>query len=216
MQKKTSTAETFIAPNVKLTREDLDEILEIFRHNLQNVTIEDDKFTYDSLDELKQQHGNRVGYLAISGTSPHSVFVVNHPKNKRARIETARIEPWSHGYHSIKSLLEERQRFKFPAAFQLGTVIFVLLFTLIMTSTATGKLSIFPGTVLALLLMAAALMLGGVVHFGGLNFVTLQKRHELENFWTRNKDKVWLLILAALVGLFFSYLPKIVSWIKTH
>ncbi len=216
MQKKTSTSETFIAPNVKLTREDLDEILEIFRDNFKDVTIEDDKFIYDSLDELKQNHGNRVGYLVITGSSPYSVFVVNYPKNKRAKVETANIESWSHGYHSIKSLLEQRQRFKSPYNFQFATIIFVLLFTLIMSETALGKLPLFIGLVLTLLLMVTVLVVGSIIYFGGLNFVTLQKRFELENFWTRNKDKIWLLILAAVVGILFNYLPKLVLWIKNH
>ncbi len=99
-EKEGTLQEEFIGPNIKLTRDDLEEILEVFLHNLDEVVIEDGDKAYDSLDDLETYRGKYIGHLVITGKGPFTFFEVNNPVNQREFASLQKIRPLVSGLSS--------------------------------------------------------------------------------------------------------------------
>lgn len=112
MERKLSPRKTYTGPNVRLTREDVEAILELFRSSHAVVSIEDDECTFISLDELEQYRGKTIGHLKFIGRSPDSVFEINNPINGRVTLTTSDIDGWFASFDKITDLLTKRSRFK--------------------------------------------------------------------------------------------------------
>jgi hypothetical protein len=64
--------------NLKMYREDLDQLVAMFRRSCQTVTISDDKFQYDSLEEMKKQKPeSKITFFEIHGKDPGVQFLLN-------------------------------------------------------------------------------------------------------------------------------------------
>jgi hypothetical protein len=51
--------------------------------------------------------------------------------------------------------------------------------------------------------------------FGGLySRIYLTNKHQVTTFWARNKDKIWLLLIGAIIGAIVSNLRLLVSWFQ--
>jgi hypothetical protein len=67
--------------NLKMYREDLDQLVALFGQ-CATVTISNDKFRYDSLDEMKAKSGPRIRHLDIRGEKPGVHFLLNQTEWK--------------------------------------------------------------------------------------------------------------------------------------
>ena len=105
MKKRETSRAEFIGPNVRLTKEDLEEVLEVFNHNLHDIVIEDGEKSYDSIDDLEAYCGKYIGHLVITGHGPYSFFEINNPSNRRVRLLTENTDPWTQGFHGLTELL---------------------------------------------------------------------------------------------------------------
>jgi hypothetical protein len=73
-------------PSVKLFREDLEELLSLFRAYCETVTISDADSEYESLDELKLHVGSRVRNIEFAGTKPNiTLTLMDH--SRRVNME---------------------------------------------------------------------------------------------------------------------------------
>jgi hypothetical protein len=111
MERKISPRRNFTGPIVRLTKEDLDEILDIFKANHLGTVIEDEESTYNSLDELKHYHGEKLGCVRFIGSTPYSVFEINKTPNRRVTLSTSNIDGWSEDFKRIENIIEKRSRF---------------------------------------------------------------------------------------------------------
>jgi hypothetical protein len=66
---------------LKMYREDLDELVGLFRKDCSVITISDDANRYDSLVEMKQHIGSRIKNFNISGENPKVHFLLNKAEN---------------------------------------------------------------------------------------------------------------------------------------
>ena len=62
---------------LKLYREQLDQLLTLFKNNCETVTVSDNANKYVSFDEMKEHLGARIKELDIHSTSPGVHFLVN-------------------------------------------------------------------------------------------------------------------------------------------
>lgn len=62
---------------LKMYREDLDGLVNIFQRFCSSVTISDDQNIYDSLAEMKQYVGSEIKDLNIRGENPKVHFLLN-------------------------------------------------------------------------------------------------------------------------------------------
>jgi|GEM_PF-3338239 len=202
MRKKDTThREEFIGPNVKLTKEDLEEILDTFNQNLQNIIIEDEAKIYDSLDDLEQYRGKNIGHLIIGGQGPFTFFEINNPKNGRVRLFTEDSNPWAHdGFHKLIELINKRKYFTTNGDGTWGVIFSTLTFTLLLALTGLQRINI----ILSLILFVVFFMIVGIVsskiHYGRFNYVTLNRRHELPRFWSANKNTILTGIIGSVIG----------------
>jgi hypothetical protein len=64
---------------LKLYREELEHVLDLFHEFCKEVRLEDDEFTYDSLAEIKSR-GQRIRHLEIRGNEPYVSLEVGTEK----------------------------------------------------------------------------------------------------------------------------------------
>jgi hypothetical protein len=62
---------------LKMYREDLDQLVELFNASCRQVIISDNDHRYDSLAEMKQHIGSKITNLDIQGENPRVHFLLN-------------------------------------------------------------------------------------------------------------------------------------------
>jgi len=62
---------------LKMYREDLDQLLDLFQWKCARVTISDKQFRYESFDEMKTRTGPKIAHLEIHSEQPGLHFVLN-------------------------------------------------------------------------------------------------------------------------------------------
>ena len=63
--------------NLKMYREDVEQLVSLFERDCERIVISDNKYRYDSLDEMKAKAGTRIKSLDISGENPGIRFLFN-------------------------------------------------------------------------------------------------------------------------------------------
>jgi hypothetical protein len=62
---------------LKMYREEVDQLVAMFQRSCEKVTISDNKYRYESLDEMKQNVGSRIKDFDIRGENPGVRFLFN-------------------------------------------------------------------------------------------------------------------------------------------
>jgi hypothetical protein len=198
-------------PSVFLSREDLEEILSVFTSTCKTVSISDDEFEYDSLDDMREGRGATVRKLVISGDEPPislklqryafpGVFLTAH--NPTASAETA--------FFRTHQILDRSKRF-LAYGLRPGTwMLFLWIFILQGFFTRWPELFIIHGAVVFSLVLGLFTALFG--QNGSLSVISLVRRHERDSFWRRNWDK---LILAAISAILGAIAREIIVWLRS-
>jgi hypothetical protein len=194
---------------VNLYGEDLRELLALFQKYCETFTISDERFMYDTFDEFKISVHGRVRELELEGTNPsikvsikgggcwikHLIrkltiterdldkadllylrareFLVNHRTLRARALNGFVVSVLTFGVLAIAMLIARSPRFANHS-------------DLIRFSGFFGALAIF--------------ILSRVVkHSNG--YVTLDAKSTVSSFWTRNADKIKMLIIGAAIGI---------------
>ena len=207
MEKKTSPTQVTYSESVSLFRDDLEEIIKILTDKCERVTIEDNEYKYNSLDELFEKRGPTPRRLSITGFEP---FVGLNIKIKRAQTTLESFGDGDHlaPFYFIHALLEKRRRFIHLIA--ITSPLFLLMFAHLLFSIRYGQqLSKVLSFTIFMTLLASIYTLLFVHRTGAFSVISLKKQYEQDSFWTRNKDTIWVALIGALVG-------GLVTWLVTY
>jgi len=204
--KKKLKDETRAIPSALLDRADLEEILQLFNSIAENVKISDDEFEYDSIAELESKRGQTIRRLTIESESPSFSLTITKADTQLSRKggATSVLAP----YTQIRDLLKQRRRLFFHSFFNPFSALIILFGTIVVIVFFGAHMPVFMAFPLALVLVTP-IILAPMHMSGAFTKILLVNRHEQQSFWTRNKDKIFLAIIVALITLFFSNL----SWL---
>jgi len=190
---------------VKIYRNDIEEIIELMKAAFAVVEICDEEFEYDSIDELIERRGEQIKNLTISSAVPSLSLKLSTGEIKLVRDgETGTMTP----FVQIQEILRRRQR-KVLAVI-LNPILVALYFGLILLVLNFHQR--LPWSDSITILVSAPLMVGLGICFSGhrlgmFSRILLLNEHQEQSFWKANKDKIYLLIIGALIG---SVLTKLV------
>jgi hypothetical protein len=196
MQKKIrSQLKSFYS--VALYREDLDEILELFAGSCSNVKITDNDYEYSNFDEVKTRRGQQTGRLAIESDSPMLSFSIGVGQTALSHGGSdAVILPFT----KIEQLLKSRRRAVLHAFFNFY-VTFIVIALILGLAIKHGNN---PVPLIAALPIMALLfiVIGGTLmnNSGVFSKIIFVNQLDQQGFWAANKDKIWLMFLAAIIG----------------
>ena len=199
-KKSDSSSEYF--PTMLLYLEDIQEILSILSENCSEVKLEDQEYFYGSLDQLIQTRGTHPNILRIRTNDPtlHLSF------SKKEFISSIHLygsslfgsdhEPV---YLIIRKFLLNRKHWV-NSLFQPFIAIFFLI-VLVFWEMISRELNIPSQFYLPYILFSSLYGVFTVLMRTGFLFsIRLVKKHEEQSFWSRNRDKIILVIISSIIG----------------
>jgi hypothetical protein len=188
---------------VILYLDDLKEILALASARFSEIEIQGEGYKYASLDDVISTKGRRPKELLIQFPPEPSMFHLHLGGSQKNSLETMTAE--SDLFQSVKSLLEQRRRAL--NQFSLGFVAIVPsllgLALMMRPSSEVGIPPLIEGVVIGILLFVPAALTLWLrqAEDSFFNQIILEKQHEADSFWKRNKDKIWLLLIGTLFGI---------------
>jgi hypothetical protein len=198
MRKKNSPSQSSTSPSVKLTRDDVEEILEILTGVCKRIEIEDDKFEYDSLDELEQKGGKKIERLILSGVSPYISLKVRED-GFRTKLFASGDDSALAPYLKIKGILERRKRklLHFLFSIPIGIILWCIFSLAIFLILGFSPIPVAEWVKVCCMYFVGFIF--GALHYftnvGRFTLVTLNRKNERKSFWARNKEKLLLTLL---------------------
>lgn len=207
----------FNLPPLRLFREDLTELVAIFQKYCQVVIISDEKFTYESLEEMANSGQKNAGVFQLQGMGPHvdvwirSKLVPNF--NRSALFSPDNSDAARLLFLAIKDFLLSR-RWKSRVIFlktsltTLGALFVVAAFLKDALHPKWQGASVVWNFVV--LFVGALLFVAVIKWTESLSSVSLAPRSAEEPFWLRNRDRLLLAVFSAVIG---AIIALIVKWL---
>ena len=189
---------------LKMYREDVDQLLAMFERACRTVVISDQKHQYKTLDAMQRTVTSPIKELTIRGYDPDVVFLFNRTEivsgtngttqtiynELRTDISSDTADAL---FYKVKDFLLQYQRptvhkgFLACAALSLGGIIWVAEHYAITDSHGEQKLA--PQGLMPLLISILVMTILVGLSFGGRNYVTLAKRRDAPSFFVRNREE---------------------------
>lgn len=199
---------------IRLYRDDIELILSILSENEYAVQISDKEFQFESLDELINKRGIAPTYFEIAGSQKEGGYQsIGISFDKKIYIhsysnaqKTSKIV-----FAGIRDICESRMSkiykilnpwfYYFPAIILVWPAISLLVW---------GKENTLGDAWLPVLatVFLAAWIISGLYRYVRRQ-VILRRRHE-GGFWKQNSDRIWLLILGAVIGIFIKFILELI------
>jgi hypothetical protein len=195
-----------------LFREDLEEILKIFRSVAPNspISIEDEETDYPSFEEVLVQKGPNVVSLRIINPAVGIKLQLRRfpTATSTTTLATTKISDEADlTFYRAKEFLEVRRR---PSQYLLGTVLPAVCISIIpllifLMYLHRGDAPPFrPGVFLEIVILGfaiAGLFLGPLSKYSTSYLVTLKREREDASFFKRNKDRFLMSLLFFVLGI---------------
>lgn len=191
-------------PPVKLYLDDIEKIVEILREVSTTIKIETDEYSIEDVKELASLDKERVTELNIQSAEPYLNLRIGPQKSW---LNIAKDEPSSRGtFEKIKEVLFLRRRkalgfldkwsITFPLTWLLG---FATVEFMIKAIRGGGTLFII-GSIISPLILLFYLLLASYFWSHGSFIIILRRRSQEQSFIKRNKDRIIVGVLLALVS----------------
>ena len=205
---------------LKMFREDLDQLLELFRGRCDRVTLSDKKYCYESFDEMKEHVGPRIYNLEIHGEKPGLHFVLNQTSDVkgypgqqivfnelRAEDITEEAETL---FLRIKDFLSNHEQPHVRARyFAPAIAAFAGLVWFVSRNQAIGS----PWH-LAILFVGVLTVIGSPILATNIgNYLTLETRLNSPSFWARHQDAFAAHTVTATIS---AGVGGVVGWFVGH
>jgi hypothetical protein len=212
--------------SLKMYREDLDQLLELFQGNCALVTISDKLYRYESFDEMRKRAGARLGNLELHGEEPGLYFLLNQSAQvfygsttstitfNELRAEEATDEAEAL-FLKVKDFLTAHEQPRFRV---LSVVLAIIVFggTLLFVAGHQPADHAAPFTRLSF----AVMLVGVGISFAFLlmafnigNYLTLETRLDSPSFWAKHKDAFATHMVTATIS---AVVGGIVGWLFGH
>lgn len=185
---------------IRLHLDDLEQVVALLRQADLTVTISDSLYEYDDLTEVADKRGPRPRTLHINGRKQDgSSDIALRIDGYQAELRSDRALELVALSHQLETLLESHTspvlEVLHPVAWAAAAGIAYFLQASgwrIRTGDGKDMSWLFPVAFLVLALIS----IGSRKAFGG---VSLKRRHE-GGFFRRNADRLWLVVIGALLG----------------
>jgi hypothetical protein len=204
--------------NLKMYRDDVDQLVAIFQRDCKNVIISDNNYRYDSLDEMKQKVGPRIKNLDIRGENPGVRFSFNQTEITKIgnpplqgvcnELRTEEItDPADGVFYKIKDFIAryERPYFIKPWAIPMtlgfiGVLWFALHNAQVNKAGEIVVIGSLPGVVISVAVLVVSLLMGQ----NTTNHLSLETKRNSASFFVRNREEfakyAVTAILSGLIG----------------
>lgn len=214
MKKKEHSEKMEFVRNVLVYREDLEEIIHLFKSREMQITISDSGFEYDELDEVSKQRGNHLRELEISGkvkVGDYGRVSVSFSPD-RAYVYASGFGAPRELWHELLDFLRKHRSWKkrvskpffwyFVSMIAFNVEIFGFLREAVRSKT--------PWWVHAALII---LMASWPLSYGYSRTLTTVRliRHNEGGFWSRNREAIILLAIGAVLGGIVTYVVTILT-----
>jgi hypothetical protein len=206
-----------LLPPLKLYREDLEKVVDIFRKQCKSVLIDDEEYRYASVSEIKDKKG-KLRVFHVSGMVPHGELWIksgDDPSVQKSAIWV--VETNDHGNLLFLTLKEFLLARRWNLKIQLVRMLFVVGVTVLLvgllfkpwltTHLPYGDFSYGLLGVCGVLLFIAA----AYVDAKKLSFISLQSSSSKEPFFKRNMDNIVMLVVGTALG---SLSTLLIEWVK--
>lgn len=185
--------------------DDIENIVEIFREVSNDVNIETEGYSFDTVQDLAKLGSDTINKLEIKTSQPYIKLEFD---NFRISLYIEDDSPLLRGvFEKIKVIVNRRNK-SFNRTFRSSTF-----------GSTISNLFLFLGVVAALIqswsLVVLALITATVFaflsrwawneRFERYSIIVLKKRAENKSFLERNKDQIILIIISALSGAIITY-----------
>jgi hypothetical protein len=192
--------------SVSLNRDDLEHIIALMRQSCQEVVVSDKTHEYDTLDEVLETAGPHPKELNILGVRPHVDLDLRRGGSKitYAEVGDKRDGPERPGedlFFRIKDFLSRRKHFmaKAPGVFLIPIALLGGLACIVESQKYAPQSYI----AIALAIVGISLIFGGgaiATFVKGVARLSVAQEGTESNFWSRNKDKIFMLLVGALIS----------------
>jgi len=206
---------------LRLYREELSELLALFKENCETVNISDGSYVYDSLDEMKDRMGSKAVSLEITGVHPYIDLTVGCQKIRwwASRDENTLYsgpDAESKGEHlflTVREFVLKHQRVlpifvNMPGLFFLSVVDLCWLYLFRHFHLASHSW----GSALDKIIFAVVIPYDLLFFFysvKGFSDVSLERRIDQPSFWKRNQDDILKYVIGGIIG-------AAIQWGATH
>lgn len=199
---------------VKLYREEIERICDLLRGNGKSITISDDEFIYDSLDEMEERRGKRIYSIHIKGYEPYvHVSLGKERINRFLSSDKNTIyvngEEGQGTYFQIHELLRRHIN---PLHYIFNWKVF---WTLVVIELGSHFMSDARGATIhhfVVFIVLVYFVAWFYLSTSGLTYLSLEKRHIQRSFFIKNAGDIAKIGFGAILGAFakflFDYLSK--------
>lgn len=194
-------------PYCTLYLDDIEQIVEIVKTQLPDVVFKDDDYEYESIDEIKERVGSKLDKFQIvaNGSAQEDNLLELSIYERTISLHVNRNHELL--WHQVKGYIEERApwyRHILASGWYLG-VMFILITQYQLYIDKMGKFS--PPTWMIVTIISCATLAVidiwiTITHRG----VMLERRHAVSGFFSRNKDRLIMLIIGGLLTMLGKYL----------
>jgi hypothetical protein len=215
---------------LKMYREDLDQLVATFQRSCKRVTISDNKYRYESLNEMKQNVGSRIKDFDIRGENPGVRFLFNQTEVSRnvgvgahptyTTLNELRTEEITDAadalFFEIKDSLLPYQQPTYRKAWIVPLVVsFVGIFWFAIRNSHAnqgGQPVVYLGWGLLASILTFAISVSAATHVR--NYLSLETRRDSPSFFMKYREdfakhgitSVITAVVSGIVGLFFGWL----------
>lgn len=190
---------------VRLYREQLEEIIDVLQTAKLDVTISDREFTFSDLDDLKDNRGSPLTDLTITGNAPDTLswnqLSVEFSKGAKTTVflSSGTEDSLNACWYKVRDILTDRYRWH-----QRVLNKWIAWFVFCLCAGMSGTTTIVPEHVqqlyVAILIGAFLYLLTAFYWNHTYPVILLDRQHEVSSFWTRNGDKIIIMVIGAVLG----------------
>jgi hypothetical protein len=208
VRKKTGYRTQLFGP-LKLYREEIEELVTLFKNSCERVELADEKYVYDSLEEMGNRLGKNIVSLAISGVRPYASVevgakkVIKWGRRDQNYIYADEEDKAQILFLKARDILLDHKRWILPRIFNwpIWYLVTVINYAFALPPLFHRHLFPSPGVILRGSVFGSVLtyycFFGYFQFFRGMSYLSLESRTKQQSFLARNRDAILLLLLGA-------------------
>jgi len=191
-------------------------MVELMKEQSLEVLFKDDDFEYESIAEIVEKRGDKKSQIMIIGRRSDAKWldvtldVDGRTLGLRADGELELV------WHRIKDFVADKTPWysRYIEIFPWSIITFTLLFQYTSFIDWETKILAVPVWFNTLVVVASLIFAFSILKTITDRGVVLVPRHAAKNFWTRNADRILMLIVGAIIGAFGKYIAKILFGVE--
>ncbi len=197
----------------KLYLDELERILDLLKEQSLVIEINDKEFEYESINEVVEKKGERLSQIEIVGKKPDNRWCDITLTIKGRRIMLRANSKLELLWRRVKDFVGTKTTWyaRYFDPWVWGWITFGLVTQYQLFLDKEAKQLIVPVWFKSLALFVASIFVISLFNVAINRGVVLARKHSVSSFWSRNADRILMLILGVLIGGFGKYLLKLIG-----